>query len=118
MDWGTKHNKGKLEHHLIPISAHEEVVKVFMHGAEKYTAFNWKKGRPYSDYYDAMLRHANLFLQGEDDDGESGLSHLAHIAADALILLSLHQGKTTRKKCDDRKSTQLRLFQEGPKKIS
>jgi len=65
-----------------------ELAKIGGFGAEKYERFNYLKGFRYSLAFDAMMRHALLFWSGEDIDEESGLSHAAHAAWQALCLVS------------------------------
>jgi Domain of unknown function (DUF5664) len=57
-------------------------------GAEKYERYNFLKGYDWSLAFDAMMRHALLFWDREDNDPESGLSHMAHAAFMALVLVS------------------------------
>jgi len=57
-------------------------------GAKKYGAWNWRESKPRATvYYEAILRHLFAALDGQDNDEESGLPHLAHILANAAILL-------------------------------
>lgn len=59
------------------------VVAVGTYGAEKYEPDSWKRVDP-KRYRDALYRH---YLAGDGEDEESGLSHLAHAAWNALALL-------------------------------
>lgn len=65
----------------------EDVSRVLMFGAEKYSKHNWKGGFKYSRLLDAAYRHIGAFNNGEENDPESGLSHLDH-AACCLMFLS------------------------------
>jgi hypothetical protein len=57
-------------------------------GADKYGPWNWREtGVCASTYVNAILRHLNAWRDGEDLDPESGISHLAHIACSANILM-------------------------------
>jgi Domain of unknown function (DUF5664) len=57
----------------------ELVSRVRMFGAKKYARGNFKiTGFKYSRSLAAALRHIFAFLAGEDNDPESGLSHLGH----------------------------------------
>lgn len=56
------------------------IAAVSKYGEEKYEAYNYFKGMPLEDCLDSMLRHLVAWLDGEDLDPESGLSHLAHFA--------------------------------------
>jgi len=60
--------------------------QVYGFGARKYDRHNFRKGYAWSLSYDAMLRHINASLGGEDYDSESGLPHMAHAAWHALTL--------------------------------
>jgi len=57
-------------------------------GAKKYGDRNWERGIAYSRVHGALLRHSLAWFGGEDCDPETGLSHMAHCAANALFLLS------------------------------
>lgn len=73
---------------LIPPSAMEQTAKVHALGAEKYGHWNWREtGVNAMTYVHAILRHLNAWRDGEDTDGESGASHIAHIAASCNILM-------------------------------
>ena len=82
-------SKDKLRYDLIPIKAIEEVVRVFMYGAEKYEAWDWyKRPLPWSTYYNASYRHGISMWGHEDIDVESGLHTRAHKIASDIILLT------------------------------
>lgn len=90
---GIKHDAGKPRLSLIPRAALEAEARVMGFGANKYGTFNWKKGLAYSRLLDAALRHVHAFVDGENDDPESGLNHLAHARANlAMLLDQLHSG--------------------------
>jgi hypothetical protein len=64
----------------------KELAEVAGMGEEKYARFNFAKGYPWSLSADAAFRHLLAFLDGEDNDPESGLSHAAHFAWHGLCL--------------------------------
>lgn len=73
---------------LIPGAAIVHEAVVFMLGAAKYGAFNWRKNQvSASVYVDAALRHIESWHDGEEVDPESGASHLAHARACLAIIL-------------------------------
>lgn len=73
---------------LLPSKAIEEVAFVLALGAKKYGPWNWRQNKvKASIYISAIMRHLNSWRDGEDNDVESGKSHLAHIAANCLILM-------------------------------
>ena len=72
---------------FIPTQPMFEEGLVMMSGARKYGAFNWRaKGIRASVYVDAAMRHIMAFKEGENNDPESRLPHLAHAKACLSIL--------------------------------
>lgn len=65
-----------------------ELGKVYGYGATKYAPTNWRKGYEWSKSFSALQRHLLAFWSGEDNDPESGLSHMAHAAWHCLTLMS------------------------------
>lgn len=90
MKKAIKHDTEKLRTDLIPVKALEEITKVLGHGANKYDSWNWK-GIEKSRYYGACLRHLFSWYKGEDNDPESGISHLAHAACSLMFLLEIEE---------------------------
>lgn len=90
---GRKFDGNKLEYGLLPPLALEETVKVLTFGAQKYERDNWQKV-PDSKrrYFDALQRHMWAWKQGEQNDQESGINHLAH-AMCCLMFLYEHDVK-------------------------
>ncbi len=88
----VKQDHGKTQFALVPKRALKHVADVATFGAQKYDAGNWKEGNSFT--YDRLLsaaeRHVNAFELGEDNDPESGLSHLGHAAWCLMALLDLH----------------------------
>jgi hypothetical protein len=87
-DIKRKHGMQKVQLGLVPATAMESIARVLECGAAKYGAYNWRdSGIRCTTYVDAILRHLNAWRDGEDLDPESGVSHIAHIAASCCILL-------------------------------
>lgn len=84
---GKKYDSGKPRVSLIFTQALLEVAKVGTFGALKYDDHNWRKGMKWSRLTDAQLRHLIAYVSGDRKDNESGLSHLAHVAWNALALV-------------------------------
>lgn len=99
MDQGIRENEGKLKWSLVSWKALEPMVRVLMFGASKYDNHNWKRGLKYTETCESLQRHMNSFLEGEDDDKESKLSHVAHILCNAMFLSYMY---LFRKDMDDR----------------
>jgi hypothetical protein len=99
MSGGIKHDNGKPRISLIPREALEGAAKALTFGANKYNAHNFKKGIEYSRLVDAVMRHLIAWIDGEDNDLESGLSHLDHALASLSMLKYMEVNKT---EMDDR----------------
>ena len=81
-----KFDDGKPPLALLPPEALEEVARVLGYGARKYSAWNHREGFAWSRMLSSALRHLSAFNAGEDDDPESGLSHIAHAVCQLLFL--------------------------------
>jgi hypothetical protein len=67
-----------------------EVGKVLTFGAIKYKDHDWLNVKDgVGRYTSAMIRHMVAKSTGQKIDPESGLSHAAHIACNALFILEL-----------------------------
>lgn len=72
---------------LIPADALRIVAELYGFGATKYDDHNWRKGYDWSLSFAALQRHAWQFWNGEDNDAETGLPHMASVAFHALALI-------------------------------
>ncbi len=97
---GNKNDEGKPRLELIPREFLHGLGEVLRFGANKYADDNWRGGIVYRRLIGATLRHVTAFADGEDNDPESGLSHLHH-AGCCLAFLS-HFVATGREDLDDR----------------
>ena len=78
----------KLRWELLPLSIVKEIVKVYHFGAKKYAPNSWQNlPNGYERYKAAMIRHLVAFEEGETNDNESGLNHIAHMAWNAIAML-------------------------------
>jgi len=77
-------NKNRLE--LIEPAFIKGLGKVLTLGAEKYDTDNWKKVDDKDRYKGALLRHVMAYLDGEEHDPETGLSHLYHAQCNMMFL--------------------------------
>lgn len=89
---GIKHDTEKPMMSLLPFDALDEVAKVLTYGAKKYSPDGWRKVE-IDRYKSALIRHLSAYLQGEELDPESNLSHVAHMACNALFLVALEKNK-------------------------
>jgi hypothetical protein len=96
---GLRYNTGKLKWSLVSWKALAPMVRVLMFGAEKYDDHNWKKGLKYTEITESLQRHLNAFIEGEENDPESKLSHVGHILCNAMFLSYMSMYK---KDMDDR----------------
>jgi hypothetical protein len=76
----------------------DSYARVAAFGAIKYAPRNWEKGLPMSNIANSLQRHLWAFMDGEDNDPESGLSHLDHVLWNA-VALCFNREKNL---CDDR----------------
>jgi hypothetical protein len=80
----------KLDYTLIPIETLEQVAKVFQNGLDKGYPREGYRDYDAHEFVKAIFRHfvRDYVAEGKRVDTESGLSVLAHVAANVLILLS------------------------------
>lgn len=83
-----KHDTGKPDWSLVPFESLEGMVRVLEFGKKKYAAWNFAEGKGLGKVrlISAALRHLFSYLRGEDNDPESGLSHVYHAQCCLLFL--------------------------------
>lgn len=83
-----KFDDGKIDWSLVPMESLEGMVKVLMFGAKKYSEWNWAEGGGFkwSRVLSSTFRHLFAFMRGEDNDPESGLSHIYHAQCNMLFM--------------------------------
>lgn len=85
-----KFDASKLRMDLIPPSSITALAEVLTYGAKKYKPENWRKVDDVSKaYIGALMRHLNAYRDGEINDPESGLPHLAHAMTNIAFLIEL-----------------------------
>lgn len=87
---GLRYNSGKLRYDLFESHAMKELAKVFTIGANKYSPRNWENGMSWESVLASLERHKESFKSGEDTDPETGCLHMAHVAWNALALVSYY----------------------------
>ena len=65
----------------------ESYSRVADFGAQKYAPWNWAKGIPQSQISSSLQRHLWAYMEGQDKDPESGLSHLDHMLWNAIAMV-------------------------------
>jgi len=90
---GLKADAGKRRWDLVPLPGVAAVADVMAFGARKYAEGDWEKGIEEARLYAACQRHLYAMRSGEALDPESGLSHVAHAAANLLMWESLRNKK-------------------------
>jgi len=78
----------KARYDLIPPDALEVLARVYTVGAIKYSDRNWERGMTWGRCFSSLMRHAWAWARGEDTDLETGLPHMAHVAWNALALVT------------------------------
>ena len=87
---GRKFDSEKPKMHLLPPKAIVEVAKVLTFGASKYDEDNWRYLEDAQNRYSGgTLRHIFSHLDGELQDPETNLSHLAHAICCLMFKLEL-----------------------------
>ena len=81
-----KLNKGRYDYMPARI-VNEAYARVAAFGAEKYEPWNWAKGLPTSQIANSLQNHLWAYMEGENTDPESNLSHLDHLLWNAVALL-------------------------------
>lgn len=99
---GRKFDAGKAPHSLIPVESLHAQATIHGHGADKYGRDDWRKGMPHTRLYDAIQRHLQAWLAGEDTDPDSRHPHLWHAITSLGMLLWM---VARRPELDDRWST-------------
>lgn len=86
---GARENTGKAPLQMVPLHLLEEVGRVYYDVtiSGKYKPWNWAKGMAWTVPYACILRHLAAWFRGEDNDPETGYSHMAHVICNALMLL-------------------------------
>lgn len=85
----TKAKAHKPRPELLPPIALLQVADVMRFGASKYGARSYAEGASTDRLMGSALRHLLSFQASIDIDEESSLPHLAHAAANILIMLDL-----------------------------
>lgn len=83
---GVKDNVNKPRLDLIPSLPLFRAGEVLSFGARKYKPHNWRLGLSWLETYGSLQRHLAAWLDGEDNDRESGYHHLAHAMCQMLFL--------------------------------
>jgi len=92
----THDDGGKLMVDLVPAEAILAVAEVLTYGATKYPANSWRETPDaVNRYYASALRHLYAWQTGEQQDKESGLSHLAHATTNLMFMLWHSAAKRT-----------------------
>jgi len=84
-------NNGKLRWRNIPLFLFKPVIEVGQFGEGKYDLFNYLKGGSQHQYLDCMKRHLEQYEDPyeTDEDPESKVSHLAHVAWNAIVAIEM-----------------------------
>ena len=90
----VKYDKNKPMCNLLDPKFLEEMAKILTFGAGKYAPDNWKGLDP-ERILAALYRHLLASHKGELIDKESGLSHMSHIAVNAMFLYWFENHKFT-----------------------
>lgn len=91
---GLKFDQDKVRLSLITPNFVNGVGEVLTFGAKKYAPNSWQTVPNAKERYeDALYRHWLAYLGGDKVDKESGLSHLKHLATNAMFLLYFEEAE-------------------------
>ena len=90
-DRSLRKNSGKPDYSLLPLASLEEAVRVLEFGATKYERDNWLKPTHWSVSYQSLMRHLAAWQSGQDNDLESGHSHLGHALCNIIQMLHMER---------------------------
>ncbi|PYG32426.1 hypothetical protein C8N36_103175 [Pelagimonas varians] len=77
----------KVPFQTLPMAVLAEMAVAHGEGATKYGPHNWREGQVIaSTYYGAAMRHLCAWVEGEDLDPDSGLSHLTKAMTSLAVL--------------------------------
>ncbi len=84
-----KFDENKPRPSLTYLSFLSALSEVRQYGIDKYgDSEDWRNTDNYNErYIDACLRHIYKYIEGEDNDPESGLPHLSHAATNLMFLI-------------------------------
>ena len=87
VEGGMKFDSEKPRFSLLPKGAVNSIIDVLEFGAKKYDVDNWQQVKNSKErYYNAAMRHIDLWWNGEKFDKETGLHHLAHAVTNLIFL--------------------------------
>lgn len=94
MDKAKTYDDGKAPLAHLPWAAIEELAMVQSYGHQKYKDFNnYRKGLEVSRNLSCALRHIKEYMEGSNNDAESGLNPLAHaLCRIAFVLQNIKDG--------------------------
>jgi hypothetical protein len=80
-----RYNQDKPRWSLVHFKSLIPFVRVMEFGAKKYAPDNWKKGMDRKQLLDCAMRHLTALMDGEENDPETGLSHMGHVICNAMF---------------------------------
>lgn len=80
-------NEGKPQWHQLHFKSLLPLIRVMEYGEKKYGKDNWRKGQDIPSLCDCAMRHLTAFMDGEELDPESGVSHIGHIMANCMMIV-------------------------------
>lgn len=88
---GDELSKPRLD--LVPYAAVAEIAEVLTFGAKKYGDNNWCRGARWGRYFAALMRHLWAWWGGQENDPETGKSHLAHAGCCLVFLMEYRRNR-------------------------
>lgn len=92
-DRADRFNTDKPKWSLVDFKSLEPMVNVLEFGAKKYSAHQWKIGLPTTEICESLLRHIFAYMNGENNDKDSGLPHIGHAMCNLMFLQYMMDNK-------------------------
>jgi len=87
-----RYNEGKPKWGYVHFESLVPMIRVLEFGAKKYEPDNWKKGLDLKEILESLQRHLAKLMDGEENDEETGISHMGHIQCNAMFY-NYHKNK-------------------------
>jgi len=82
-----KFDQGKIDWTLVDFKSLEPLAEAMGYGSKKYGRLNWKKGLDEKRLLAASFRHLIAYKEASILDPESGVNHLGHLMANAMMMI-------------------------------
>jgi len=90
--------ENKTQWRNMPFRVLDQVAQAVTNGDKKYAPMDWVKKDP-ALFKDALMRHISAWFQGERNDPEDDIHHLAHAIVNCMYLMEKEEMKKEEAVC-------------------